>query len=296
MGNRSGSNFRLFVRNLTSGPLLVRPIGPAWRTSPAGPRLSRDASPPRTAGANERGGLYPDSPRGFKRPRSFDRRPEPGGSRTRSLGEQTLRDFGHVLGGETEVSRQILIGRGGAEPIHRHRPPRVPVALPAERDWPPRWPGARPGSAAAPSRGTPRAGARTAPTTAGSPPAPRCPRPRAAAGPSSASATSEPVAIRIARGAPRRVSSSDVAAASTPARAAPPRSRRATGSFWRVSASAVGPVRLLDRDPPGLDRLVGVGRAEHDQVRDRAQRRRAGSTGWCVGPSSPRKIESWVKT
>ena len=42
--------------------------------------------------------------------------------------------LGHVFAGETEVSRQILIGRGGPEPIHRDRPPRTPrVALPAER-------------------------------------------------------------------------------------------------------------------------------------------------------------------
>ena len=44
------------------------------------------------------------------------------------------------------------------------------------------------------------------------------------------------------------------------------------GSFWRVSASATGPPRVLDRERPGRRRLVGVARPDEPQVRDRPER------------------------
>ena len=49
-------------------------------------------------------------------------------------------------------------------------------------------------------------------------------------------------------------------------------SRSRVGSVCRLSASAVGPVGVLQRLPPGPGGLVGVGRADHVQARDGAQR------------------------
>ena len=51
------------------------------------------------------------------------------------------------------------------------------------------------------------------------------------------------------------------------------RARSSVGSAWRVSTRQAGSCLSCSDHAPGLDDLVGVGRAEHDQARDRAQRR-----------------------
>ena len=60
---------------------------------------------------------------------------------------------------------------------------------------------------------------------------------------------------------------------------------------------AGGPSGPLEHGLPDGRHLVGVGRADDVEARDRAHQRSAGlSIGWWVGPSSPRPIESWVQT
>ena len=67
---------------------------------------------------------------------------------------------------------------------------------------------------------------------------------------------------------PQRVS----AAAATPSALATSL-RSSVGMFWRESSSATGPSSRSSATPPRGSRLVGVARADHPQVRDRAQRR-----------------------
>jgi hypothetical protein len=68
------------------------------------------------------------------------------------------------------------------------------------------------------------------------------------------------------------------------------------GRFWRDRASDARAVAALDRGRPGDGRFGGVGRAPDIHVRDDAQATAICSTGWWVGPSSPRPMESWVNT
>ena len=84
-----------------------------------------------------------------------------------------------------------------------------------------------------------------------------------------ATPTSEPVAIRMARGAD---TGSYATYAPRPTSAAVA-SRGSTGTFCRVSTMAVGPVAPLERDLPGGHRLVGVGRPECHEARNGPQHR-----------------------
>ena len=89
-----------------------------------------------------------------------------------------------------------------------------------------------------------------------------------------ASCSSDPVAMRISSG----VSVAGGVAQHVPAAAHAlarllGRARPASGSFWRVSASATGPSPPLHGQRPGRGRLVGIARPHEPQVRDRAQRR-----------------------
>ena len=65
--------------------------------------------------------------------------------------------------------------------------------------------------------------------------------------------------------------------------------------FWRDSSSAVGPP---SRSMAAVQ-ATAVSTASHGRQTSRFGMRRrlaACSTGWCVGPSSPRPIESCVST
>ena len=65
--------------------------------------------------------------------------------------------------------------------------------------------------------------------------------------------------------------------------------------FWRDSSNAVGPsLRAI-----ALVQATAVSAVSHGRQTSRLGMRRsdaACSTGWCVGPSSPRPIESCVST
>ncbi len=169
----------------------------------------------------------------------------------------------------------------GAEAPKRSRPstsPPLPTHFHQPCSRPARPPGGRRPRGAARRRGTPAAGLRRARRRASRRRASACPRRPARGAASSVGATSVPVAIRISWSgcSPAPASreshstypprSSSAAGASSPARSS-------TGAPWRESSSATGPSGAFQRDPPGLDGLVGVGRADHPEVGDRAQRR-----------------------
>ena len=71
--------------------------------------------------------------------------------------------------------------------------------------------------------------------------------------------------------------------------------RASTAVFCRVSESSVGPSWRVSAEAQAA--AVSTPSAGRHTCRFGIARSAAScSTGWCVGPSSPRKIESWVKT
>ena len=103
--------------------------------------------------------------------------------------------------------------------------------------------------------------------------------------------TSEPVAIRmsVGRAVVGRVGQ-HVGAAPTPAAGAY-RLRSSVGSFWRVRTQRRGAVVVAQRDlHASTVSLASAGRRSPSGPGWRAAPARC-STGWCVGPSSPRPID-----
>ena len=71
--------------------------------------------------------------------------------------------------------------------------------------------------------------------------------------------------------------------------------RCSTGSFWRVKASAVGPSwREMAAAHDAAVSVASAGR--HTSMCGMQRSAQSCSMGWWVGPSSPRKMESCVKT
>ena len=98
--------------------------------------------------------------------------------------------------------------------------------------------------------------------------------------------TSEPVAIMMACGGAARASASTYAPRARPDAGAS-LSRSSTGSFWRVSTMATGPSRcVIAQRQASTVSLASAGRTTARFGMARSDIRC--STGWCVGPSSPR--------
>ena len=66
------------------------------------------------------------------------------------------------------------------------------------------------------------------------------------------------------------------------------------GRAWRVSSSAVGPRRVIATRQRDAVSLASAGRITVSCGMARSDA--ACSIGWCVGPSSPTPMLSWVKT
>ena len=177
-----------------------------------------------------------------------------------------------VLRREAELLLQLLQRRRRAEGLHADPcPVAADVALPAERR------GLLDRHARRHRRRQHAVAvllvllARTAPTTACSPRAPRPPprsaarrRPRTAP-PRCRCRAAARRACRPARRPGRRRRGATPAAAAYFARSS-------VGSAWRVRTRATGSWLELHDDPPGLDHLVGVGGPDRDQAGNRAQR------------------------
>jgi hypothetical protein len=104
--------------------------------------------------------------------------------------------------------------------------------------------------------------------------------------------TSEPVASSTSRAGTARGLAQDIAAAPDARRSAAAL-RDSAGRFCRDSRKARGAILPLESSGPGDGGLQCIGRAP--DVQPGNQRSEAAcSIGWCVGPSSPRPIESCV--
>jgi len=71
--------------------------------------------------------------------------------------------------------------------------------------------------------------------------------------------------------------------------------RFTNGTFWRESASDEGP-SLRSRAIAQATAVSTVSQGRQTSMWGMRRRLATCSTAWCVGPSSPRPIESWVKT
>ena len=182
-------------------------------------------------------------------------------------GQQGPRPVGHVLGGEAELLHDDAAGRRGAEVVDARR--RRRRSAPSRAWCRPRPRGSGRRGAAPPPAVLVGLLPRTAPSTASTPPGPRCPVRQEPLGASTHTETSEPV--------PRSTRSRLVRARR---RACRRPGRRPLGPLGRALENGEplagqdegGRAVALDVDPPRLRRLVGVGRADDPQPRDRPQR------------------------
>ena len=111
---------------------------------------------------------------------------------------------------------------------------------------------------------------------------------------STASPTSEPVAISVTASR-RRGLAQHVARRAAASRGAKSAGRSSTAVFWRQSAISVGPSLRSSASP----HAAAVSRPSAGRTTSRLGIARSAarcSTGWCVGPSSPTKMQSCVNT
>ena len=178
----------------------------------------------------------------------------------------------HRLGGDAEMLVEVLVGRAGAEAVMPTKTPSEPMM--ASQPW--RTPASTRDLAPCASPMIARRTAsgccqRTARSTAPRRRARRCPcageqlrapRPRLRL----------PSRWRRSTPAPSPSAGGDLVGAARRRGSRRRRRLRSCGRFWRVSASTLGRSLRFERELPALGGLDRVGRAEHQQVRDRAQR------------------------
>ena len=204
------------------------------------------------------------------------------------VGQEGLGPLDHVVGGEPELLHDDRARGRGAEVVDADGV--VGVAVPAEGgaglDAQHRHPGRE-------DRGpvVRRPAARSGPSTGTTPPGPARPRrPASWRRPRSAGPRC-PVPTRTISGAPVAVDQ-DVGAPRPRPSAARSAVAASTGTFWRVRTRPTGPSASTARRQACAVSLASAGRTRLSP--GMARREARCSIGWCVGPSSPRPMESWV--